>query len=120
MDKKDFFAREFIIGLGFISGLWIAIGLNPETLLVQKLEEIIFILNPNFEFGFMFTLIPFIATITSISLAYLLGGNVGLIAIFCSFIGGILFIDFTLVGVLFIVVGMLLGNWAVDNQQINY
>lgn len=120
MDEKELFARAFIIGFGVISGFWVAIGLNPETLLIQKLEEIIFIINPNFEFGFMFTLIPFMSTLLSTVLAYFLGGKVGLIAVFCGFIGGLLLIDITLVGIVFIIIGIILGNWAVDYESINY
>ena len=72
--RKDvglIFVQEFVILFGFLNGLWIHIGVNPET------EIWIGVL---------------ILTIAPIWASYVIGKWLGLIAVFLAFIGGI-FID---------------------------
>jgi len=84
MNKKEYFIDEFVIGLGFLSGLWIAVGFNPEAELFKALGMIINILNPNFGFNTLFFIVPTLILIASIIGSYLMGGKLGLFAVVLS------------------------------------
>lgn len=51
MNKREYFLYEFVIGLGFLSGLWIAIGVDPEAEIFKAFSTIINTLNPNSGFN---------------------------------------------------------------------
>ena len=101
------FVQEFVIGFGFLSGLWIYAGVNPETEIIKAFSSVIKELSPNPMYSFMFWIIPIIATLASIGGSYALGGWVGLIAVIFAFVGGI-FISTTF-GIIFLIVGIALG-----------
>jgi len=110
MDPKNIgksFVQEFVIGFGFLSGLWIHLGINPETELIKALSSIIMELSPNPTYSFAFWIIPIIGIFVSISGSYFIAKWPGLIAVFFAFIGGI-FINST-IGIFFLAIGILLG-----------
>ena len=100
------FVQEFVIGFGFLSGLWIYVGVNPETEIIKSFSSVIQELSPNPMYSFMFWIIPIIATLASIGGSYALGGWAGLIAVIFAFIGGI-FISSTF-GVICLIIGVVL------------
>ena len=110
MAKEDIsksFVQEFVIGFGFLSGLWIYAGINPETEIIKAFSSVIQELSPNPMYSFMFWVIPTIATLASIAGSYALGGWFGLAAVIFAFIGGI-FISSTF-GIICLGIGIVLG-----------
>ncbi|HEC93245.1 MAG TPA: hypothetical protein ENI51_09680, partial [Candidatus Atribacteria bacterium] len=41
------FAQEFVIGFGFLNGIFFAVGVDPEGMLVQSLINLLSKLNPD-------------------------------------------------------------------------
>jgi hypothetical protein len=117
MTKSEVFFREFIVGLGFISGFWIALGVNPEAIIFESLRTVMETLNPDSGFSFMFTLFPLLLTIGSVVGAYAMGGKIGMIAIGIAFVGGLLLISAPLFSVILMVIAMMIGSVAVENNQ---
>ena len=75
MDKKaEYFVNESVIGLGFLSGLWIAVGIDPQAEIFRAFATIIKTLNPNSGFGLLFFIIPIIIFICSSLVTYSMGG----------------------------------------------
>lgn len=101
------FVQEFVMGFGFLSGLWIYAGVNPETEIIRAFATAIQELSPNPMYSFVFWIIPIVGTVISLSGSYLLGGGIGLIAVFLAFIGGI-FIGSTF-GIICLVTGIIIG-----------
>jgi len=101
------FVQEFVMGFGFLSGLWIYAGINPETEIIKAFATVIQELSPNPMYSFLFWIIPIIGTLISLGGSYFLGGWVGLIAVFFAFIGGI-FIGSTF-GIICLVIGIVVG-----------
>lgn len=101
------FVQEFVLGFGFLSGLWIHVGVNPESEIVKAFAQVAEELAPSSGFSLIFWLIPVIALVASITGSYFISGWFGLVALGLAFAGGI-FIDSTL-GVILLVVGVLLG-----------
>ena len=72
MGKSSFFSREHVLLFGFLSGLWIAVGIDPEAIIFDSLLNLIKIYNPDFKVGFMFYLLPILGIIYSVIDAYIL------------------------------------------------
>ncbi len=101
------FVNEFVLGFGFLSGLWIYVGINPEAEVMKVLQIIIQQISPNPYYSFLFWLIPTLSTLLAIAGAYVFGGGLGVIAVALAFLGGI-FINLNL-GIILLILGILLG-----------
>lgn len=115
--KAQIFVEEFVIGLGFFSGLWFHVGINPETEIIKAIVQILESLNPNSKYLFIFWLLPGVVTLISILTSYICGGILGLIAVLLAFIGGV-FLDST-IGLLLLLAGVFLGFIAPYNRGGN-
>lgn len=116
MDKKaEYFVNESLIGLGFLSGLWIAVGIDPQAEIFRAFATIIKTLNPNSGFGLLFYIISIIILICSILGTYFMGGKLGLIAVVSGFLGGLLILVSPWISIILLFIGMRLGIIAVEN-----
>lgn len=117
MTKSEIFFKEFIVGLGFISGFWIAVGVNPEAIIFESLRTVMETLNPDSGFGYMFTLFPLLLTVGSLIGAYAMGGKIGMFAIGIAFVSGILFVSAPIISLIMLGAAMLVGSAAVEKNQ---
>ena len=111
VDAGRAFVKEFVLGFGFISGLWIYIGINPETEILKTFAEIAHQLDPNS--GFIFWLIPFLMLIASTIGTFALGGKIGVVAVFLAFMGGVFIGSF---GIWILIPAILLGLLAPSHK----
>ena len=109
------FVQEFVLGFGFLSGLWIHVGIDPETEIIKALSSVVQQLAPNPIYSFAFWIIPIIATLVALAGSYFLGSWLGLIAVGLAFLGGI-FISSGF-GVFCLVIGVILGFVAPFTSQ---
>ncbi len=70
------FVQEFVIGFGFLSGLWIHVGVDPEGIVFDALLSVINNLSPTPLYSAIFSLIPIALTGSSIIASYLVGGKI--------------------------------------------
>lgn len=104
------YSHKYVLLFGFLSGLWLAVGIDPEAIVIDSVLDVVKILYSEFKFGFMFYLIPILGTITSILGAYIEGGSIGSIAVIFAFIGGFSILIHPTIGIIFVLVGVLLGD----------
>jgi hypothetical protein len=119
-DNAEIFFEEFVVGLGFVSGLWYAIKLDPLAEMFKALAEIIKILMPESKLGLLLLLIPPLILVFSILAAYSMGGEWGLIAVFCGFLAGGLISVTDGFSIFLLFVGMVLGAFAVSSKRDNF
>jgi hypothetical protein len=110
MGWLPYFIREFVIGLGFMSGLWIAVGVNPEAAITNAFADAVNSILPGS--GILIWLIPIAALVISVLLAFATGGWLGLIAIGAAFIGGIIFIKYTVASLAIVSIAIIIGFFA--------
>jgi len=110
MDKLPYFVRVFVIGLGFASGFWIAVGIDPEAVITGAFAEAANSISSGS--GIIILLIPVISTAVSIYFAYAMGGWLGLLAVGIAFIGGIIFLNSTILSLVLIAVAIVIGILA--------
>lgn len=96
MDKDTInaFWDEVIIGIGFVNGFWIGLGLNPETVALNSIFSALNQINPgNPILGDALGLIGFLNTavfLAAIFASYAFGGALGAISFFLAFGAGII------------------------------
>lgn len=109
----EIFVQEFVIGFGFLSGVFVNVGVDPEGLLIDTLMKLLAQINPDAAWlGILFTILGVIILIVTILGAYALGGPIGLVAVFLAFLGGV-FITMQFGWILLIVavvIGLFIGE----------
>lgn len=104
------FVRTCVVGLGFLSGFWIAVGVDPEAVITNAFAQALNSISPGS--GVYIWLASFVGTIFSIIVAYALGGGLGLIAVGIAFISGIIFLNSTGWALLLLAVAIIIGMFA--------
>ena len=111
--KPENFVQAFVIGFGFLSGLWIHVGVNPESeiakAILSALEE--------FDSGiadllglWLLFVVPIIGAIGTMGVAYNLRGWLGVVSIALGFWGAIFFHH--PIGILMVLGGIGIGMFA--------
>ena len=113
--NAEIFFKELIVGFGFLNGIWIAIGINPETEIFKALNEVIDTINPENQFSILFIILPLIVLIGTLIFIKAIGGWLGLAAVGCGFLGGLLILMSPMISIIFLLVGWGLGIIAIDN-----
>ena len=111
MNPEDL-AKEFILGVGFLEGLWIYAGVNPMTEIANAFSKI----APEGMFSGIFPFILFIIAAIQIIAVYAFGGVIGLFALLLAFLGGT-FISNGILGIILVVIAFFLGLWAFSMKE---
>jgi len=107
MGSLPYFVRVFVIGLGFMSGFWIAVGVNPEAVMINAFAEAAKSILAGSEI--LIWLVPIVALVISILSAFSTGGWLGLLAVGIAFAGGIVFIKYTVAALVVVGFATVLG-----------
>lgn len=104
------FIQEFVVGFGFLSGLWIHIGMNPEAEVIGLFADLTDSLSSGTGISIFLMVIPFLMITLSVIGAFLMGGWPGLIAVGLAFLGGLLISS--MLGVILLFAAIILGLFA--------
>ena len=110
--KSGLFIRESVIGLGFLSGLWTAIGINPQTVLLTLAERSADEVLHDPSIRFFFVVLPTILLLLSVITAYKRGRIAGLVSVFFAYAGGLVVLESLYMSVILLVIAILLGIFA--------
>ncbi len=107
------FAQEFVIGFGFLGGIWLKVGVSPEGAIAEAVVEVMKSINPDMApwISILFTALSIIFFIFTFIFASFIGGGAGVIAIILAFIGGFLLNE---IGVLLLLIAVIIGLFAPD------
>lgn len=117
-DKGEIFVREFVIGIGFVSGLFWRVGVDPEAMLFRAFLDVYLQLSPDVGLSWYFLLAPLFLTAVSWLGAYLIGGILGLLAVFIALVGGFFYDN--IFGWILIIVAVIFGANVARRQSSNY
>ncbi|MBA7505817.1 hypothetical protein ES706_04494 [subsurface metagenome] len=109
--KEEVFVREFVMGLGFLGGLFLKVGVDPEGEVIKALISVLPI-SP-FIAQLLAGLITIALTLTSIYGAYSLGGTLGLFIVGVAFISGLIISSSPEIGAFLLIFVILLAKFAV-------
>lgn len=116
--REDIFIREFVVGFGFLGGLFTRVGVDPEEEILKALLEVAKSFSPSMGpiFPVLLFLFTALLTISSILGAYRLGGIIGLIAVAFAWMGGFIMVGGSstesIIGIALLIVAMIIGGSA--------
>lgn len=94
--KSRSYIWQFVIGLGFLSGLWTAIGIDPQEFFLNILGKAVETVYSNPVIRSLFLLLPVILFLISVYGAYNQGRYLGLISVIIAYLAGLFILDATL------------------------
>jgi hypothetical protein len=80
---------QFTIGLGFLSGLWTAIGIDPEEVVLNLLGTVTGEIFPDPTLRQLFIILPTILLLISVFGAYKKGKALGLASVLIAYVAGL-------------------------------
>ncbi len=102
--------RELIISFGFLEGIWIALGIDPQDEVIAYFAEVF---NPSDPWiALLFRILPSLLFLVTMYFVYRMGGVIGLTAIFIAFIAGLAVVYSPLLTGLLIILAMAIGKLA--------
>lgn len=110
--KTHRFVWQFVIGLGFLSGIWTAIGIDPEDLLIAAAGSVADLLYPDPGIRYLFVILPTILLLGSIIGAYRMGKILGLAAVLIAYLAGLLILTSMITGCILLVAAIAVGFFA--------
>lgn len=109
--KRGSFVKTYVIGIGFIGGLFFRAGINPNGTIVEVLSQF---LSP--DLCALLSILLIIVSFVMLLNAYRLGRFLGIIAIVTAFTGGYLILSpmnaEMIVGIFLAIVAGILGYIA--------
>jgi hypothetical protein len=115
--KSSLFIRQFVIGLGFLSGLFTAIGINPQETIIRIIGSAVGSFYPDPLVSYLFLILPTILLLISVITAYLNGRVLGLISVLVAYCSGILILVSTAPALVLLGSAILLGYLAVNRRM---
>jgi hypothetical protein len=116
--KSRIYIWQFVIGLGFLSGLWTAIGIDPQAVIVGVLGNIVDTVNSDPAIWSLFLILPTILLLLSILGAYTRGRLLGLISVILAYLAGLLILFSTVTALVFLGVAIIIGYLAPNRSLI--
>lgn len=110
--KTEVTLKELITGFGFLEGLWLAVGINPEAEILKALTNIMVNLGVDAGSIFLLQILPVIVLLVTIFTVYKVGGILGMVAVGCAFLGGLLILISPIVTIILLLAGLVLGGIA--------
>jgi len=114
--KSRTYIWQFVIGLGFLSGLWTAIGINPQEIILNILGTVTESVYSDPAIRFLFIILPTILLIVSIIGAYKKGKVLGLISVLVAYFAGLFFLISTTTLVVFLCIAIIIGYLATNRK----
>jgi len=116
--KSRTYIWQFVIGLGFLSGLWTATGIDPQAVIVGVLGNLVDTVYSDPAIRSLFLILPTILLILSILGAYTRGRLLGLISVILAYLAGLFILVSTVTALVFFGVAIIIGYLAPDRRLI--
>ena len=114
--KSRTYIWQFVIGLGFISGLWTAIGINPQEIILNILGNVTDSVYSDPAIHFLFLIVPTILLILSTIGAYKKGKVLGLISVIVAYFAGLFILLSTITALFLLVIAIIIGYLATNRR----
>ncbi len=107
---------QFVIGLGFISGVWTAIGIDPEAVILNVVGDIIGTVYSDPGFRSLLIILPTVLFVISVIGAYRRGRVLGLVSVIVAYISGLAIIVSIMTSAILLIVAVITGYFATNRR----
>jgi len=108
---------QFVIGLGFISGVWTAIGIDPEAVILNVIGDIIGTVYSDPGFRSLLIILPTVLLVISVIGAYRRGKVLGLISVIVAYISGLAILVSIMTSAILLIVAVITGYLATNRRM---
>lgn len=116
--KSSLFIRQFVIGLGFLSGLFTAIGFDPQDEIIKAIGGSVTAIYPDPQVSYLFILLPTVLFVISVITAYLKGGILGLVSVVVAYFSGLSVLASLSLALVLLVIAAALGYLATNRRLV--
>ena len=116
--KSKTYIWQFVIGLGFFSGLWTAIGIDPQEVILNVLDKVVDTLYPDPIVRTLFLILPTLLLQFSIISAYTKGRVLGLAAVIVAYVAGLSILVSVSSALLLLVLAIIIGYLATNHRLV--
>jgi hypothetical protein len=109
---------QVVIGFGFLSGVWTAIGIDPEEVLLNLLGTAITTAYPDPTLRTLFIILPTFLLLWSVWQAYSKGKVFGLIAVILAYVAGLSILLSLTTTIILLVAALIVGYLATNRKMI--
>jgi hypothetical protein len=109
---------QFTIGLGFLSGLWTAIGIDPEEVVFNLLGTVTGEIFPDPALRQLFIILPTLLLLISVFGAYKKGKALGLASVLIAYVAGLSVLVALWTSVVLLIAAMVTGYLATGRRLI--
>ncbi|MDP3565471.1 MAG: hypothetical protein Q8R70_13385 [Methanoregula sp.] len=109
---------QFVIGLGFVSGLWTAIGIDPEEFFLNLTGRVVDTMYPDPNVRTLFLILPTLLLLVSIISAYKKGRLPGLVAVIVAYAAGLSILVSVASAILLLVLAIIIGYLATNRRLV--
>lgn len=111
---------QFVIGLGFVSGLCTAIGIDPQDVIINTLGNVVYTFYSDPAVRSIFIILPMILLVISIHRAYKKGRFPGLISVIIAYLAGVLLFVSTATAFVLLGIAIFIGYLAAGRRAIKF
>jgi ABC-type multidrug transport system permease subunit len=116
--KSGVFIRQFVVGVGFISGVFTAIGIDPQGEIIRVIGKAVGSVYPDPQVSYLFFILPTILLVISVVAAYLKGKALGLLSVIVAYGSGILILVSIVFSLVLLAFAVLLGYLATNRRLL--
>jgi hypothetical protein len=107
---------QFVVGLGLLSGIWTAIGIDPGSMILSVLGDMVGRVYSDPGVRSLLLLIPTILLFVSVIGAYRQGRVLGLISVVVAYVAGLFILVSTMTLLVLLGFAVLLGYLATNRR----
>jgi len=108
---------QFVIGLGFLSGIWTAIGIDPGAVILNVLGDMIGTLYSDPVVRSLLLILPTILLVVSIISAYRKGKVLGLISVVVAYSAGLFVLVSIGTSLVLLIIAIITGYLATSRRM---
>jgi len=116
--KSGLFIRQFVIGLGFLSGIFTAIGIDPQVILLRIIGNAVGSIYPDPQVSYMFFILPSILLLVSLIAAFMKGKVLGLVSVIVAYCSGVLIFISAVLSITLLLLAVALGFLATNRRLL--
>ena len=107
---------QFVIGFGLLSGVWTAIGIDPEAVILNALGNVVGAVYSDAGVRSLLLVLPTILLAISIIGAYRRGRVLVLISVIVAYISGLFILVSIMISVILLIIAIITGYLATNRH----
>ena len=114
--KSKTYIWQFVIGLGFFSGIWTAIGIDPTSVILNVLGDMVGFVYSDPGVHALLLILPVILLVVSIVGAYRQGKVLGLCSVIVAYGAGLFILIATITSLFLFCIAVFMGYMATNRS----